>query len=95
MSLNKTDQELRELGINAYCPTRRSNRGRRPNITGCGTEENDEERHRPWVFPDISQMSHLSKKKLLTEALHVILIQILKTHAYEFAGAILLKEWEQ
>ena len=91
MSLNKNDDELQALGIDAFCPTRRSNRGRRPNITGCGMEENDEERYRPWVFPDIEDMSYDNKKKVLTEALRVVLLLILKTHAYEFAGAIRLQ----
>ena len=91
MSLNKNDEELQQMGINAFCPTRRSNRGRRPNITGCGTEVNDEDRHRPWIFPDITEMSYDNKKKLITEALRIVLLYTLKTHAYEFAGAIRLQ----
>ena len=43
------------------------------------------------MVPDISHMSYQSKKKLLTEALRVVLVQVLKTHAYDFAGAIKLQ----
>ena len=91
MSLNRNDAELSELGIREYCPTRRTNRGRRPNMTGCGTTENEEERYRPWVFPDISEMNCEMKKKMIAEALRVALLTVLKTHTYEFAGAIKLQ----
>ena len=74
--------------MHLYCPTRRTNRGRRPNITGCGTTESDEERHRPWVFPDISGMNYGTKKRMIAEALRIVLLTILRSHTYEFAGQI-------
>ena len=88
LSLNKDDQQLRDIGMDQYCPKRRSNRGRRPNITGCGTTESDDDRHRPWVFPDISGMDYQTKKRMVAEALRIVLVTVLRSHTYEFAGQI-------
>ena len=88
LSLNKDDQQLRDIGMHQYCPRRRFNRGRRPNITGCGTTESDEDRHRPWMFPDISGIKYRTKKLMLAEALRIVLLTVLRSHTYEFAGQI-------
>ena len=88
LSLVKTDEELQTLGIQEVCPKRRSRRGPRPNITGCGTNEDKEERHKPWIFPDISRIGLGMKRKLLVEAVRVVLKVLLETHTYDFAGEI-------
>ena len=92
LSLNKTDAELQNMGIYEYCPKRRSNRGPRPNITGCGMIEKEEDRYRPWVFPDTEDMDATIKRKLLTEALRIVLLTLLRTHTYEFAGSLKLQK---
>ena len=88
LSLTKTDDELREMGIQAGCPKRRARRGPRPKITGCGTEENREKRHQPWIFPNISRIDPMMKRKMLVEAVRIVLRQLLETHTYNFAGEI-------
>ena len=88
LSLVKTDNELQEIGIHSLCPKRRSRRGPQPTITGCGTNENAEERHRPWIFPNISRIDESEKRKLLVEAVRVVLHVLLETHTYDFAGEI-------
>ena len=88
LSLNKTDEELQNMGVYGCCPKRRSNRGPRPTMTGCGMVENEEERYRPWVFPDISEVNDATKRKLVVEALRIVLLTILQSHTYEFAGIL-------
>ena len=88
LSLNKTDEQLRDLGLLDYCPRRRSNRGPRPGMTGCGTAEQLEDRYRPWLFPDISEMNDATKRRLVVEALRIVLLTILQSHTYEFAGIL-------
>ena len=88
LSLTKTDAELQQLGLQEVCPRRRARRGPRPNITGCGVEENKEKRYKPWIFPDISQIDESMKRKMFTEAMKVVLKTLLETHTYDFAGEI-------
>ena len=88
LSLNKTDQELQNLGIHEFCPKRRSNRGPRPSITGCGMMDNEEDRYRPWIFPDITGLDDREERRLVTEALRIVLLTIMGTHTYEFAGSL-------
>ena len=88
LSLTKTDGELRQLELNSTCPERQSRRGPRPNITGCGTEENKEKRHKPWIFPDISQVEEQIKRRMLVEAMKVVLKTLLESHTYDFASEI-------
>ena len=84
----KTDEELQTLGIHNVCPKRRSRRGPRPNITGCGTNGDKDERYRPWIFPDISGIDATTRRKMLVEAARVVLHEVLETHTYDFAGEI-------
>ena len=88
LSLVMNDEELRRRGVDAVCPTRRARRGPRPNITGCGMRENEEERHKPWVFPDLTPVGADMKRKMLVEAVRIVLKTLLETHTYDFAGEI-------
>ena len=88
LSLTKTDAELQEMGVAPACPKRRARRGPRPNITGCGMTENREQRHSPWIFPDVSGIDPGMKRKMLVEAVRVVLGRLLETHTYNFAGEI-------
>ena len=54
LSLNKTDEELKQIGLYETCHKRKAKRGPRPNITGCGTKEKKEDRHKPWVYENSS-----------------------------------------
>ena len=64
LSLVRSEEQLQEMGLHTVCPSRRHRRGPRPKITGCGMQENDEERHAPWIFPDISTIDNQTKRKM-------------------------------
>ena len=86
LSLVMDDDELRERGIDAGCPKRRHRRGPRPNLTGCGTTEKEEERHKPWLFPNQADLDADLQRRMLVEAMRKVLKALLETHTYEFAG---------
>ena len=85
LSLTLSDEELRRREIQPGCPKRRHQRGPRPNLTGCGTTEKEEDRHKPWTFP-IQTINEDLKRRMLVEAMRVVLKALLETHTYEFAG---------
>ena len=76
------------MGLHDVCPKRRHRRGPRPKITGCGTQENEEERHAPWIFPNTSRIDDSTKRRMLVEAIRVVLKVLMETHTYEFANII-------
>ena len=88
LSLNRNNEQLQQMGLDNVCPIRKSNRGPAPKITGCGTKEKKEERHKPWKFPNISNTDGNTKRNMLTEALRVVLKILLETHTYDFAGEV-------
>ena len=47
--------------MNEICPKRRNVRGPQPEITGSGIKDNDEERYKPWIFPDIDNIDGNTK----------------------------------
>ena len=88
LSLNKNDVELQDMGLGNVCPKRKRRRGPRPSITGCGTINKDSDRHEPWIFPNISRIDDGVKRRMFVEAMRIVLLVVLKTHAYEFAGQL-------
>ena len=86
LSLVMDDEEQMDKGVREGCPTRRHRRGPRPNITGCGTTEKEEDRHRPWLFPNQANVTEDLKRRMLVEAMRVVLKTLLETHTYDFAG---------
>ena len=79
--------DLMEAGIARYCPTRKSNRGRPPNITGSVLEEKKEKRFMSWK-PASEQPDEVTTRRMLTEALRVVLTFIMKNHVYKFDGTV-------
>ena len=57
-------------------------------MTGCGAENNKERRHAPWIFPDVSELEEAMKRKMVVEALRIVMKVLLTTHTYEFAEEI-------
>ena len=51
LSLNRSEAELRDLGLLWFCPRRKTNRGRPPTITGCAVDENKTKRFQSWLPP--------------------------------------------
>ena len=86
LSLVMNDDELSEKGVHTGCPKRRFPNGPRPNITGCGMREKEEDRHRSWVFPDLANVTTNLQRRMLVEAMRVVLKTLMETHTYEFAG---------
>ena len=74
------------MDLHTACPKRKSRRGRPPNITRCGTREREDDRHKLWLFPNLTVISEETKRKMLVEAIRVVLKALLETHTYEFAG---------
>ena len=94
LRLNKTVEEIEELGLRDYCPTRKSTRGPNPNITGCGSKIKKEDRFHCWNKPTkkITEEDEAVQKKMITEALRIIIKFIMKNHIYQFDNKIRKQE---
>ena len=88
IALNKTQNEIDTMGIQHLCPRRKNRRGPRPNITGSGTAIKEEDRYRPWIFPNLNEINDNEKKQILAEAIRIVLHTIMETHTYTFDGYI-------
>ena len=90
LALNLSEVELEKLGLLPYCPTRKTRRGRPPVITGCAMSDTRDKRFQPWLPP--SRAPHeLVVRKMLIEALRIVLIFIMKNHLYTFDNEIRLQ----
>ncbi|CAB4014237.1 Hypothetical predicted protein, partial [Paramuricea clavata] len=75
-----------------YCPTRKTRRGRLPIITGCAMSDTREKRFQAWLLPSRAPAPHeLVVRKMLTEALKIVLLFIIKNHLYTFDNEIRLQ----
>ena len=72
LSVSLKEDDLMEAGIARYCPTRKSNRGRPPSITGSVLEEKKEKRFMSWK-PASEQPDEVASRRMRTEALRVVL----------------------
>ena len=88
IALNKTQEEIDEMGLTDKCPKRKNRRGQRPKITGNGTKEKETDRYEPWIMPDLSILTEKEERKLFTIALKIALERIMKNHIYEFDGKL-------
>ena len=87
IALDKRQDEMEQIGIDAYCPKRRSNIGRKPTITASGTKMKKEERYLPWIFPEI-ELDERTKRILLLEAVKIGLKIVLMNHIYTFDNVV-------
>ena len=90
LALNRTKDQLKELGLLPYCPTRKTRRGRPPTITGCALDECRSKRFGPWQIPN-NEPSEQMTRKMLTEAMRVVLLFIMQNHIYTFDDEIKLQ----
>ena len=90
LKLNKTAEEIEELGLKDYCPTRKSTRGPNPTITGCGSKIEKEDRFHCWNRPSkkAAETDKKIQKKMITEALRIVIKFIMKNHVYQFNNEI-------
>ena len=90
IALNRNQYEINKLGLREYCPMRKYSMGARPNVRSYGTKLSKSERFMSWHVaerqPTIEQKD--IKKKMITEAIRIVLIYIMKNHIYEFDNKI-------
>ena len=90
LALNLSEVELEKLGLLPYCQTLKTRRGRPPVITGCAMSDTRDKRFQPWLPPSRA-VHELVVRKMLTEALRIVLIFIMKNHLYTFDNGIRLQ----
>ena len=84
LALTRSENELVEIGISKNCPKRKNKIGRPPVLTGCATNSYDrEKRYKPWVQRK-SEPKGATKKKIITEALKVVILFVMMNHMYCF-----------
>ena len=81
LSLHRTEEQLREKGVLAFCPKRRNKRGAPPRITASGVKVKKEERFQPWIRP-MERPDERSRRVMLREAMVIVLTVIMKNHVY-------------
>ncbi|CAB3989958.1 Hypothetical predicted protein [Paramuricea clavata] len=79
LALNIKPEMLKKIGIAEVCPTRKSNKGRPPTITGSGAEVQKDKCFKSWKQPT-QQPSEHTKRVMLTEAPRVVLMMIMKNY---------------
>ena len=89
LALNRSEAELRDVGLLQFCPRRKTNRGRPPTITGCALDEDKTKRFKPWLPP--SEEPDDAVRRMFTEAMKVVLSFIMENHLYTFDGQIKLQ----
>ena len=77
LSLNRTEVELRDVGLLKFCPRHKTNRGRPPTITGCALDESKTKRFKPWLPPS-EVPDENTIRKMFTEAMKIALSFIMK-----------------
>ena len=87
LSLNMTKDEIEQENLSRYCPERRKTQGRKPTITGCAVNDNDEIRYGPWKEPEMCP-DESTKKKMMATALKIVIKFIMKNHLYVFDNEI-------
>ena len=83
-----TDDEIEDLQIVEYCPTRVTKKGRPPTFTASGSEPDIEKRLGPWMFKKI-EPSEAEKKKMFARAVRIMIEKVMSLHDYVFDGKII------
>ena len=87
LRLNRKEDYLKVLGIDEYCPTRKSKQGAPPKITGSGIKVNTERRFKSWNAPRKEPDEDI-QRIMLREGLKIVLAVIMKNHTYNFNNEI-------
>ena len=90
LALNRTEAELRDVGLLQFCPRRQTSRGRPPTVTDCALDESKIKRFKPWL-PPAENADEETIRKMFTEALKIVLSFIMKNHVYTFNKQIKLQ----
>ena len=89
LALNRTEAELRDVGLLQFCPRGKTSRGRPPTITGCALDESKVKRFKPWLLPS-EEPDEDTIRKMFTEALKIALSFVMN-HIYTFDNQIKLQ----
>ena len=84
IGITMNQNEINRLGLTNACPKRKSTWGRKPKITGCGTEDEKTKRYAPYKMPDTTQFTNEMKRKLVSAALRIALTFIMQHHVCAF-----------
>ena len=85
--LSVSEEELQRCGLREYCPTRISNRGRKPTMTGqAGGKQ--ERRDKIWNPPKEERPDETVVKRMLSKALEVGIKMVMTAHVYKFRNEI-------
>ena len=87
LAVCRSEEELAGAGVACFCPTRKSSRGRHPVVTGRVLEDSKEKRFMSWKKP-LREPNDADIRRMLGEALNVVLMFIMKNHVYGFGGII-------
>ena len=87
IALNMTVDEIEEEKLTKYCPKRKHKKGK-PVITGCATDNNPTNRHKPWNPPEDTTPDENTKKKMMATALKVVIKFIMGNHIYNINGTL-------
>ena len=90
LSLTRTTEDIEQLGLQDYCPTRKHKKGSKPTITSCGSKMKKDERYESWNLPKKKTTEEDTgiRRKMFTEALRTAILFIMKNHVYEFDNKI-------
>ena len=91
LALNLNEEELKDKNISQFCPKRKNRHGAPPTITGCALNKDREKRMKPWTSRQ-EIPNEKETRKLLGEALKVVILFIMKNHIYQFDGKIYKQE---
>ena len=87
ISLNRTVDQIRNLGLDKICPTRKAKGGNTPMITASGRAYKREDRFKPWNAAEAIP-SQQQQRMMFKEALWVGLEIVMRNHVCGFDNCI-------
>jgi len=91
ISLNKTEQEIKNMSMESWCPKKKNRRGPPLKMTGNGVENDRVKRYKPWTKGIIPENED-EKKRMMSEAIKIALRTIMTNHTYLYDGVIRKQE---
>ena len=83
LALNMNQTSLESENIEDFCPTRKSEKGRPPTITGCAIENDVKARYKPWKSRKRTPKEN-EVRRMFSIALMIVIKQIMNNHIYHF-----------
>ena len=77
-------QYLVEVGVSAWCPTRKTNLGRKPRITAHANRDSKSSRFEIWIQAARQPQTTRNKKVMVAEGIKVALKNVMRNHLYIF-----------